>query len=142
MIGSREKLDFMSGPNRWVFAVGGCALVAVGIVTGVGVAQAQPVPTDPVVPQIPGVVTSIVTHDGPLPASPPPPPGAPTVPAIPAEQLEQTGRLGSIGDVFSNFGSPAGIAGLFPDPVVPYTPARQMPIGPPPPPDPAFAPPA
>ena len=133
----------MSGPHRWVFGVGGCTLAAAGIVAGVGIAHAQPVPTDPVVPQIPGVVTSIVTADGPLPVSPPPPPGAPTVPAIRADQLQQPGALGSLGDVFANFSNPNDImTNLFPNPSVPYTPARQMPIGPPPPPDPAFAPPA
>jgi hypothetical protein len=62
------------------------------------------------------------------------------VPAIPADQLQQPGALGSVGDIMGTFSNPNGIAGLFPDPVVPYTPARQMPMGPPPPPDPAFAP--
>lgn len=134
----------MSGPHRLsvrvAFAVG-CCTVGAAIVTEVGVAHAQPVPADPVVPQVPGVVTSIVTHEGPLPASPPPPPGAPTVPAIPGDQLQQPGALGSLGDVFGNFGSPGGIAELFPEPAAPYTPARDMPTGAlPPPPDPAFAP--
>jgi len=110
----------------------------VGVGMGVGIAHAQPPPVEPVIPQIPGVVTNIVTADGPLPVNPPPPPGAPTVPAIPAGQLQQPGALGSIGDIFSN---PNDImANLFPNPSVPYTPARQMPMGPPPPPDPAFAP--
>jgi hypothetical protein len=126
----------------WALGVGAFAVAAAGVAAGAGLARAQPVPVDPVVPQIPGVVTSIVTADGPLPLSPPPPPGAPTVPAIPPEQLQQSGDLGSLGDIFGNFRSPNDIAtNLFPDPVVPYTPARQMPMGPPPPPDPAFAPP-
>jgi hypothetical protein len=120
--------------------VGGIAVAVAGAVVGVGVAHAQPPPVDPVIPQIPGVVTNIVTADGPLPVNPPPPPGAPTVPAIPAGQLQQPGALGSVGDIMGTFSSPNGIAALFPDPVVPYTPARQMPMGPPPPPDPAFAP--
>jgi hypothetical protein len=137
----------MNGPHRaparWTIGVGGIAVVTAGVIAGTGHAYAQPVPTDPVVPQIPGVVTSIVTADGPLPASPPPPPGAPTVPAIPADQLQQPGALGSLGDVFADFSNPNNIVtNLFPDPSVPYTPARQMPMGPPPPPDPAFAAPA
>ena len=133
----------MSGPRRWVLGVGGCALAMFGAATGVGMAHAQPAPAEPVVPQIPGVVTSIVTADGPLPASPPPPPGAPTVPAIPADMRQQPGGLGSLDDVRANFSDPNSImTNLFPDPVVPYTPVRQMPMGPPPPPDPAVAPPA
>ena len=77
------------------------------------------------------------------PASPPPPPGAPTVPAIPADMRQQPGGLGSLDDVRANFSDPNSIVtNLFPDPAVPYTPVRQMPMGPPPPPDPAFAPPA
>jgi hypothetical protein len=122
----------------WAIAVEAIAVAVGGAVAGVAVARAQPPPVDPVIPQIPGVVTNIVTADGPLPVNPPPPPGAPTVPAIPADQLQQPGALGSIGDIFSN---PNDImANLFPNPSVPYTPARQMPMGPPPPPDPAFAP--
>jgi len=113
-------------------------LAAASIAAGTGVAHAQPVPTDPVVPQLPGVVTNLVTAPGPLPVNPPPPPGAPTVPAIPADQLQQPGELGSIGNVLTNPGEVIGT--LFADPVAPYTPARQMPMGPPPPPDPAFAP--
>lgn len=123
----------MSGRAGWVFGVAVAAIVA-----GTGVANAQPAPVDPVIPQIPGVVTNIVTAPGPLPVNPPPPPGAPTVPAIPDAQLQQPGALGSIGDVMSNPGDVMG--SLFADPVVPYTPAREMPMGPPPPPDPAFAP--
>ena len=122
----------------WAIAVEAIAVAVGGAVAGVAVARAQPPPVDPVIPQIPGVVTNIVTADGPLPVNPPPPPGAPPVPAIPAGQLQQPGALGSIGDIFSN---PNDImANLFPNPSVPYTPARQMPMGPPPPPDPAFAP--
>jgi hypothetical protein len=122
----------------WAIGVAGLAVAAAGAIAGS--AHAQPPPVDPVIPQIPGVVTGIVTADGPLPVNPPPPPGAPTVPAIPADQLQQPGGLGSISDVFSN---PNDImTNLFPNPSVPYTPARQMPMGPPPPPDPAFAPPA
>ncbi|MBY0288795.1 MAG: hypothetical protein K2X52_16860 [Mycobacteriaceae bacterium] len=133
----------MSGPRRWVMGAGGGTLAIACAVTGVGMAYAQPAPIDPVVPQIPGVVTSIVTADGPLPASPPPPPGAPTVPAIPADMRQQPGGLGSLDDVRANFSDPNSIVtNLFPDPAVPYTPVRQMPMGPPPPPDPAFAPPA
>ncbi|AEV75471.1 hypothetical protein MycrhN_4991 [Mycolicibacterium rhodesiae NBB3] len=108
------------------------------VAAGTGVAHAQPAPTDPVIPQIPGVVTNLVTAPGPLPVNPPPPPGAPTVPAIPADQLQAPGELGSIGNVLSNPGEVIGT--LFADPVAPYTPVRQMPMGPPPPPDPAFAP--
>ena len=133
----------MSRARRWVLGVGACTLAIAGAVTGVGMAHAQPAPIDPVVPQIPGVVTSIVTADGPLPASPPPPPGAPSVPAIPADMLQQPGGLGSLDDIRANFSDPNSIVtNLFPDPAVPFTPARQMPMGPPPPPDPAFAPPA
>lgn len=124
----------------WATGVGGIAVAVAGAVVGAGIANAQPPPVDPVIPQIPGVVTNIVTADGPLPVNPPPPPGAPTVPAIPADQLQQPGALGSVSDIMGTFSSPNGIASLFPDPVVPYTPARQMPMGPPPPPDPAFAP--
>jgi hypothetical protein len=41
----------------------------------------------------------------------------------------------------SNFTNPNDImTNMFPDPAVPYTPVREMPMGPPPPPDPAFAP--
>ena len=75
-------------------AVAAAGTVA-GVGMGVGVAHAQPPPVDPVIPQIPGVVTNIVTADGPLPVNPPPPPGAPTVPAIPAGRLQQPGALGS-----------------------------------------------
>ncbi|BBY91872.1 hypothetical protein MGALJ_15410 [Mycobacterium gallinarum] len=135
----------MSGARRWVLSVVCCTLAIAGAVAGVGVgvACAQPAPIEPVVPQIPGVVTSIVTADGPLPASPPPPPGAPSVPAIPADMLQQPGGLSSFDDVRTNFSDPNSIVtNLFPDPAVPFTPARQMPIGPPPPPDPAFTPPA
>ena len=65
------------------------------------------------------------------------------MPAIPADQLQQPGALGSLGDVFANFNNPNDMmTDLFPNPSAPYTPARQMPVGPPPPPDPAFAPPA
>ncbi|ORB24322.1 hypothetical protein BST36_11320 [Mycolicibacterium moriokaense] len=67
----------MSGCLRtsagWAIGVGGFA-VAVGVIAGTGVAPAQPVPVDPVVPPIPGVVTGIVDAGGPMPASPPPPP--------------------------------------------------------------------
>jgi hypothetical protein len=133
----------MSGLRRRVLGVGGCALAIACAATGVGMAHAQPAPSEPVVPQIPGVVTNIVTADGPLPASPPPPPGAPTVPAIPADMRQQPGGLGSLDDVRANFSDPNSIVtNLFPDPAVPYTPVRQMPMGPPPPLDPAFAPPA
>ncbi len=125
----------------WAIGACGFAIVAVGVIAGAGVAPAQPVPADPVVPQIPGVVTGIVEAGGPMPASPPPPPGAPTVPAIPAEQLQQSGELGSFGDIIGNFTNPNDIVTkLFPNPSAPYTPVRQMPMGPPPPPDPAFAP--
>jgi hypothetical protein len=113
----------------------GCALA------GVGLAQAQPVPTDPVVPVVPGLALVEVPAAAPAPA--PPPVGAPPVPQIPSDQLLQPGQLGSIGDIMSNFTNPNDImTNMFPDPAVPYTPVRDMPMGPPPPPDPAFAPPA
>ncbi len=128
--------------NGRLRASAGWAIATAGVVAGVGIAHAQPPPVDPVIPQIPGVVTDIVEAGGPLPASPPPPPGAPSVPAIPADALQQPGGLGSIGDIFSNFSNPNYANELFPYPSAPYTPARQMPIGAPPPPDPAFAPPS
>jgi hypothetical protein len=131
------KLEDMNGRHRtstgWVI---GCVVACVA--SGSGIASAQPPPVDPVIPQIPGVVTNIVVAPGALPVNPPPPPGAPTVPAIPSGALQQPGELGSIGDVLMNPGEIIG--SLYADPVVPYTPARQMPMGPPPPPDPAFAP--
>jgi hypothetical protein len=116
--------------------VGTIALAAGCALAGVGLAHAQPVPTDPVVPVIPGIVSAQA------PAPPPPPPvGAPPVPEIPSDQLLQPGQLGSIGDIMSNFTNPNDIVtNMFPDPAVPYTPVREMPMGPPPPPDPAFAP--
>lgn len=126
----------------WAIGVGGFAVAAAGIMAGVGIGHAQPPPVDPVIPHIPGVVTGIVTANGPLPVSPPPPPEAPTVPPVRADQLQQPGALGSIGDIMTNFSNPNYImTDLLPYPSAPYTPVRQMPTGPPPPPDPAFAPP-
>ena len=117
--------------------VGAVALAAGCALAGMGLAHAQPVPTDPVVPVIPG----FVPVEAPVPPPAPPPVGAPPVPEIPSDQLLQPGQLGSIGDIMSNFTNPNDImTDMFRDPAVPYTPVRQMPMGPPPPPDPAFAP--
>jgi hypothetical protein len=131
----------MNGRHRrsatWATYIGGIAFAAGCAVAGVGLAHAQPVPTDPVVPMIPGLVPA----EAPAPPPAPPPIGAPPVPEIPSDQVLHPGQLGSIGDIMRNFANPNDIMiNLFPDPVVPYTPVREMPMGPPPPPDPAFAP--
>jgi hypothetical protein len=100
----------MNGLHRRATYVGTIALAAGCALAGVGLARAQPVPTDPVMPE------------------------------IPSDQILQPGQLGSIGDIMSNFTNPNDImTTMFPDPAVPYTPVREMPMGPPPP-DPAFAP--
>jgi hypothetical protein len=95
------------------------ALVGVGTLAAAGDVSAQPVPPAP--PPPPG----------------PPPAGAPYVPLIPGDEvMQQPGQM--IGDLM-NMGS-LDLNTLFPPPAAPPTPVREMPMGPPPPPDPRFFP--
>ena len=114
----------------WAASVVSAAFVAAGAVVAVGHAHAQPVPQDPTLPVLPG----------PMPPAPVPV-GAPPVPPVPGDQVLQPGQLGTIGDIWRDFQSPNVMDTLFPAPAAPPTPVRQMPMGPPPPLDPAFLPP-
>jgi hypothetical protein len=109
--------------TTWLMYVAAAAMVGSGLFAAAGVALAQPPPVDPAVPP---------------PA--PPPVGAPYVPLIPGSDVMQLPGQ-SIGELF-NMGNSGDLMGtLFPEPAAPPTPVREMPMGPPPPPDPRFFPP-
>jgi hypothetical protein len=99
------------------------ASVATGVLAVAFHANAQPLPVIPAPPP-----------------PPPPPAGAPYVPPVPGNgQFNQPG-LGAIGEMW-DMANPGDLTNLFPEPAAPYTPVREMPMGPPPPPDPRFFPP-
>lgn len=92
-------------------------------------------------------VLSVAAHAAAEPPPPPPPgppvvPGPPPVPPVPGDDaLQNPAQLGSLQDIWNDFRAPNLMENLFPMPAAPPTPVRQMPMGPPPPPDPRFAPP-
>ncbi len=109
----------MNGRHRkaagWVTCAATISIIGGAALAATGDAYAQPMPPTP----------------------PPPPPGAPYVPLVPGNDvLQQPGQM--IGDLW-NMGS-LDLNTLFPPPAAPPTPVREMPMGPPPPPDPAFVP--
>jgi hypothetical protein len=105
----------------WATYAATIALVGVGTLSAATQAYAQPTP--------------------PPPAPPPPPPiGAPYVPLVPGNDVLQLPGQ-TLGELFNMGNSGDLMNTLFPEPAAPPTPVRQMPIGPPPPPDPRFLPP-
>jgi len=107
----------------WPTYIATATFVGVAIFATAAVAAAQPAPVDP---------------GQPPPA--PPPVGAPYLPLVPGnEVLQLPGQ--TIGELFNMGNSGDLMNTLFPEPAAPPTPVREMPMGPPPPPDPRFFPP-